>query len=88
LTAKQKTCALHSKDDWCALDFSKKIKAETNPVFYSHHDHRLAMSLAPLVLLYPQLQIVDAHVVAKSYPGFWSDLKGLNFALVTETENE
>lgn len=79
---------LHSKDDWCALDFSKKIKAEANPVFYSHHDHRLAMSLAPLVLLHPQLQIVDAHVVAKSYPGFWSDLQGLNFAHVTETESE
>jgi len=42
--------------------------------FGVHNDHRMAMSLAPLVLEYDQLVIEDAEVVEKSFPEFWSQL--------------
>ena len=45
------------------------------------NDHRMAMSFAPLVLLYGSLKFDDAEVVAKSYPSFWEDLKKLGISL-------
>jgi len=46
----------------------------------TYNDHRMAMAFAPLALR-TQFQIQDAHVVSKSYPDFWNDLKqlGLTF---------
>ncbi|MDP3353936.1 MAG: 3-phosphoshikimate 1-carboxyvinyltransferase [Flavobacteriaceae bacterium] len=48
----------------------KDIKIET------YHDHRMAMSFAPISLKTP-LNIKDINVVEKSYPNFWSDFKQL-----------
>lgn len=42
-----------------------------------HGDHRIAMSLALTALRRPGVTIADPGVVAKSYPGFWSDLDSL-----------
>jgi len=47
----------------------------------THHDHRMAMSFAPLSIVYPGLQIEDPNVVNKSYPRFWEDLQSLGFRL-------
>jgi len=44
----------------------------------TYHDHRMAMSFAPLGLCVP-IVINDAEVVTKSYPSFWDDLKSLGF---------
>jgi 3-phosphoshikimate 1-carboxyvinyltransferase len=44
----------------------------------TYHDHRMAMSFAPLGLCVPII-INDAEVVTKSYPSFWDDLKSLGF---------
>ena len=49
------------------------IKIET------HNDHRMAMSFAPLALMYKQLNIQSPEVVLKSYPLFWEDLKSVGF---------
>ena len=38
--------------------------------FSTHKDHRIAMSLAPISLLFP-MRIEDPEVVDKSYPEFW-----------------
>jgi 3-phosphoshikimate 1-carboxyvinyltransferase len=43
----------------------------------SHDDHRIAMSLALTALRRPGVSIADPEVVAKSYPGFWNDLRSL-----------
>ena len=43
----------------------------------AHGDHRIAMSMALVALRRPGVRIGDPGVVAKSYPGFWSDLEGL-----------
>jgi len=43
------------------------------PSFATYNDHRMAMALAPLALLFP-IEIEDPDVVSKSYPMFWEDL--------------
>ena len=39
-------------------------------VFDSHNDHRIAMALAPLAMKIGAIEIDNADVVSKSYPGF------------------
>lgn len=46
----------------------------------THDDHRLAMSFAALAARVPGVVICDAGCVAKTYPGFWSDLRTLGVA--------
>lgn len=43
----------------------------------THHDHRLAMSLALLGLRTAGVEIEQPGVVSKSWPGYWSMLRGL-----------
>lgn len=45
----------------------------------TYHDHRMALAFAPIALLGPKIKIEDPGVVAKSYPGFWDDLRQLDF---------
>ena len=45
----------------------------------TYNDHRMAMSFAPLALVYSRIRIDDPAVVDKSYPGFWEDLKSAGF---------
>ncbi len=58
-------------------------KSELTPKDISistYNDHRMAMSFAPLCLIYDSIIIEDADVVSKSYPLFWEHLKqiGIN----------
>ena len=43
----------------------------------THHDHRLAMSLALVGLRTPGVEIEDPMVVSKSWPEYWTMLRGL-----------
>ena len=43
-------------------------------IFNTFHDHRIAMSLACLLLKINRLSFDHPEVVAKSYPDFWKDL--------------
>ena len=45
--------------------------------FTSHHDHRLAMALSLIGLVVDGVEIDDAAVVTKSWPGFWQMLEQL-----------
>ncbi|MBL7919740.1 MAG: 3-phosphoshikimate 1-carboxyvinyltransferase [Bacteroidia bacterium] len=47
----------------------------------TYNDHRMAMSFAPLALVFGPLGINDPGVVAKSYPLFWEDLKSVGFSV-------
>jgi 3-phosphoshikimate 1-carboxyvinyltransferase len=51
--------------------------------FNTYNDHRMAMSFAILALKSGAVVIKDAHVVEKSYPGFWDDLKQAGFEVET-----
>ena len=44
----------------------------------TYNDHRMAMAFAPLALKVP-ININNAEVVSKSYPGFWDDLRKIDF---------
>lgn len=57
-----------------------KAEAETIPTFATYKDHRMAMSFAPLALLF-DIQIAQAEVVTKSYPKFWEDFEKLGFMI-------
>lgn len=46
----------------------------------TYHDHRMAMSFAPLALL-GETHINDPAVVEKSFPHFWDELKRLGFVI-------
>ncbi|MBI2720991.1 MAG: 3-phosphoshikimate 1-carboxyvinyltransferase [Bacteroidetes bacterium] len=51
---------------------------KTNQItIQTYHDHRMAMSFAPLALLYDNINIEDPDVVKKSYPSFWADLASI-----------
>ena len=50
------------------------LLAPTAPVA-TYNDHRIAMAFAPLMLLFPDLKIENSDVVAKSFPGFWTQFK-------------
>ena len=47
----------------------------------TYNDHRMAMSFAPLCLKYNYLKMKNIHVVSKSYPNYWKDLKKCGFKI-------
>jgi len=55
------------------------LKGEA-PFIHTWHDHRMAMSFAPLCLTGQPLQIENPDVVQKSYPDFWRHLKDAGFS--------
>lgn len=61
--------------DCSGLNFPQKITVST------YEDHRMAMAFAPLALKINQVEIEEPHVVGKSYPAFWEDLKKAGFAI-------
>ncbi len=65
-----------------SLNLRKTEGIRKNVEVATYNDHRMAMAFAPLALKAP-LQICDAEVVTKSYPGFWKDLEILGFHVKT-----
>jgi 3-phosphoshikimate 1-carboxyvinyltransferase len=61
-----------------SLGISGTVKASALPV-KTYHDHRMAMSFAPLACVLGSITISDAAVVEKSYPNFWKDLAAAGF---------
>jgi 3-phosphoshikimate 1-carboxyvinyltransferase len=47
----------------------------------TYEDHRMAMSFAPLSLVFGEIAINDPEVVTKSYPNYWSDLAAAGFEI-------
>lgn len=66
-------------DDESFIEFKSFGHPLETPIINTFEDHRIAMSFAPLCLLYPGLEIEDPEVVSKSYPSFWNDLKQAGF---------
>jgi 3-phosphoshikimate 1-carboxyvinyltransferase len=54
-----------------------KLEPSDNLSIATYNDHRMAMSFAPLCLLYDTITIENAEVVSKSYPLFWEHLKSI-----------
>lgn len=47
----------------------------------TYDDHRMALAFAPLAMKWGRVRINNPHVVTKSYPHFWDDLKSSGFAI-------
>ena len=60
-------------DSFEIIDFQNP---ETGIEVKTYHDHRMAMSFAPLKMIY-DFTIEDKQVVEKSYPDFWNDFEKL-----------
>lgn len=52
----------------------------------SYNDHRMAMSFTPACIPLGSITIADPHVVSKSYPDFWADIKSAGF-IIKEIED-
>lgn len=63
---------------------NKDTGFEPELVFETYNDHRMAMSFAPLALIYPEVKIEDPSVVNKSYPDYWNDMKMMGFEIKEE----
>ena len=59
----------------------KKSIHEPVSYFKTYKDHRMAMCLTPLSMLFHKVEIEDPQVVSKSYPDFWKDLKSVGFVI-------
>ncbi|SDL63453.1 3-phosphoshikimate 1-carboxyvinyltransferase [Salinimicrobium catena] len=60
------------------LQASEGIKSGTK--IETYNDHRMALAFAALSVKTP-MEIADAEVVSKSFPGFWEDLEKLGFSV-------
>lgn len=60
---------------------SDNFQLTPKTLFATYDDHRMAMAFAPLCMLEP-IRIENPDVVAKSYPGFWEDLKSVGIQIV------
>ncbi len=45
------------------------------PFFQTHNDHRMAMSLSVLSMIYESIILENPNVVSKSFPTYWENLK-------------
>lgn len=52
----------------------------------TYDDHRMALAFAPLALVFPEIRIRNPHVVTKSYPHFWNELRSAGFSVEPDTE--
>ena len=71
---------VHKESDRVAAMTMELSRVETHGraslhVFDSHNDHRIAMALAPLAMKIGAIEINNADVVSKSYPGFWTEFQ-------------
>ena len=65
-------------------DGERCLRAE-NIVIDTYEDHRMAMAFAPAATVSPGLAINNPHVVSKSYPHFWDELRRAGFT-ITEAD--
>lgn len=70
---------LHDEQDSILSWDGERCPAEPSPVIATYEDHRMAMAFAPASLVLPHICIADPHVVSKSYPSYWDDLRLAGF---------
>lgn len=83
-----KSCGLKAtEEEGFVLDFpTQQISIQSaSPFIHTWHDHRMAMSFAPMCLTGISLQIENPDVVQKSYPSFWNHLIDAGFSVEVRT---
>lgn len=64
----------------------RRVPVTAMPEFDTYGDHRMAMALAPVSVFVPGIVVRNAEVVAKSYPGFWTQLESAGFRLADPSD--
>ncbi len=59
----------------------ERTAVSPNPAIDTYEDHRMAMAFAPVCLKKTDIIINNPHVVSKSYPHYWEDLKLAGFKI-------
>ena len=73
--------AVDITDNSILIHETSNKKQEISPITNTYNDHRMAMSFAPLSMVFKQIKIQNPEVVSKSYPQFWEDLKSVGFSV-------
>ena len=63
-----------------SLKFSPSESLKTGIKVETYNDHRMALAFAALATKVP-LEILEAEVVSKSFPGFWEELEAIGFSV-------
>ena len=63
-----------------SFHIKKVVEIKSNVTIETYNDHRMAMAFAPLAICKP-ISINNPDVVSKSFPDFWTHLKGMNFII-------
>jgi len=61
----------------------KEIDINLKPAFSTYNDHRMAMCLAPLAVIFNEIEIENPKVVSKSFPHFWEELEKCGVVKIT-----
>ena len=62
----------------------ERCEPQATAVINTYEDHRMAMAFAPASIVFPQMRIDEPHVVSKSYPNYWNDLRLAGFEIEEE----
>lgn len=62
------------------LTLERSAVINPNVQIATYNDHRMALAFAPLAMKTP-IEIMNADVVSKSFPGYWRDLSDLGFSV-------
>jgi len=69
-----KKIGMKTKSTSESLEITNSGISLPNLPFETYNDHRMAMCLAPLSLVFHKIEIKNPEVVNKSYPSFWEDV--------------
>lgn len=72
---------LHDVDDSQLIWDGERCQPQPDAAIDTYEDHRMALAFAPLAFVMPELRINNPHVVTKSYPHYWADLRNAGFTI-------
>ena len=72
---------LHDVDDSQLIWDGERCEPQQNVAIDTYEDHRMALAFAPLSFVMPEIRINAPHVVTKSYPHYWTDLRSAGFEI-------
>ena len=72
---------LHDVDNSQLIWDGERCEPQQNVAIDTYEDHRMALAFAPLAFVMPEIRINAPHVVTKSYPHYWTDLRSAGFEI-------
>ena len=72
---------LHDVDNSQLIWDGERCQPMTDVAIDTYEDHRMALAFAPLAFVMPEIRINAPHVVTKSYPHYWTDLRSAGFEI-------